>query len=234
MQFGDGSIITTGMKKTRIVEAYLGEYGSGKSENAVNRAVFLREQGRRVTLADLDTVEPCYTLRPLKTELEEIGIEVLAWETGQVTGWGEAGTILHPAVRWALYREGDVIIDAGYGTAGAKILNLLEGVSTSPELQILAVINTARPATATVEDIIDHVRSLGRVDGLLNNTHRGEATTVELIQAGARKVTAAARELNLPVVATAVMFDLVPLMGTQDCCGNPLRPIKRFMPRAFW
>ncbi len=151
-----------------------------------------------------------------------------------MTGWGEAGTVLHPAVRWALHREGDVIIDAGYGAAGAGLLQLLEGADTSPELRALAVINTARPATATVADIIAHVRSLGRVDGLLNNTHLGEETTVDLIQAGARKVTAAARELNLPVVATAVMDELAPYLGERDACGNPVRVIKRYMPLAFW
>ena len=40
------------------IEAYVGEYASGKSENAVNRAVALHRQGRPVTLVDLDTVEP--------------------------------------------------------------------------------------------------------------------------------------------------------------------------------
>ena len=53
-----------------IIEAYVGEYASGKSENAVNRALELKRQGLAVTLVDLDTVEPCYTLRPIKQELE--------------------------------------------------------------------------------------------------------------------------------------------------------------------
>ena len=59
-----------------VIEAYVGEYASGKSENAVNRAVSLHRQGRKVTLVDLDTVEPCYTLRPIKKELEEIGTSI--------------------------------------------------------------------------------------------------------------------------------------------------------------
>ncbi|MDN5344352.1 MAG: hypothetical protein PWQ18_463 [Clostridia bacterium] len=212
----------------------MGEYGSGKSENAVNRAISLREQGRPVTLADLDTVEPCYTLRPLKARLEALGLKVLAWETGQVTGWGETGTVLHPAVRWALGQVGNVIIDVGYGIAGAGSLHLLEGAETTPELQVLAVINTRRPATGTVKEIIAHVRSLSRVDGLLNNTHLGEETTAEIVQAGARVVTEAARELGLPVVATAVMAELAPQVGERDICGNPVRVIKRYMPAAFW
>lgn len=48
----------------RLVEAYVGEYASGKSENAVNRALDLLRMGRKVTLADLDLVEPCYLAVP--------------------------------------------------------------------------------------------------------------------------------------------------------------------------
>ena len=57
------------MTEQRIVEAYVGEYASGKSENAVNRALALHRQGRQVTLVDLDMVEPCFCLRPLKKSL---------------------------------------------------------------------------------------------------------------------------------------------------------------------
>lgn len=191
-----------------------------------------------VTLVDLDTVEPCYTLRPLKKELEGKGLKVLGWETQEVAGWGEAGTVLHPAARWALYREGDVIIDVGYGAAGAGTLHLLEGAAAAgpllPQLQVVAVVNTTRPLTAGVEDIVAHIHWLGRVDGLLNNTHLGAETTVELIQAGAGLVTSAARAVKIPVVATAAMVELAALMGPADDLGNPVRAIERYMPRAFW
>ncbi|MBQ6809887.1 MAG: hypothetical protein IJO94_00625, partial [Firmicutes bacterium] len=105
----------------RIVEAYIGEYASGKSENAVNRALSLAEQGRKVTLVDLDLVEPVYTLRPLIEMLEEKGIHVIAWKTEDTIGLGEAGSVLHPAMRWALKNEGDVILDIGYGAKGSAV-----------------------------------------------------------------------------------------------------------------
>ena len=62
-------------RPSRIIEAYIGEYASGKSEMAINRALELKNQGRQVTLVDLDTVEPFYTLRILKKDLEAMGIE---------------------------------------------------------------------------------------------------------------------------------------------------------------
>jgi len=110
---------------SRIVEAYTGEYAAGKSENALNRALERARCGRKVTLVDLDLVEPVYTLRPVQDELRLMGIEVIAWRTEDITGLGKAGTILNPAARWALRREGDVILDLGYGTEGIRTLNLV-------------------------------------------------------------------------------------------------------------
>jgi hypothetical protein len=49
-----------------VLEAYIGEYASGKSENAVNRAVQFADLGRKVTLVDLDLVEPDWKHRKLR------------------------------------------------------------------------------------------------------------------------------------------------------------------------
>lgn len=218
----------------RIVEAYVGEYAGGKSENALNRALELARQGRKVTLVDLDIVEPVYTLRPIQDELRAQGVDVIAWKTSETTGLGEAGTALKPEARWALRRQGDIILDIGYGVEGARTLKLVEGAEADPHLRVFAVINTARPMTAGVEDIVEHVRGLGRVDGLINNTHLAEETIVEQVQAGARTVAAAAGILGLPVVATAAEEKVAQEIGPADCLGNPVRPLTRFMPRAFW
>lgn len=217
-----------------VVEAYVGEYASGKSENAVNRALVLAKGGAPVTLVDLDLVEPFYTLRPLRKELRQQGIEVLAWETEQTMGLGEAGIPLHPEMRWALRRPGHIILDVGYGVEGVKTLNLLEGASHHPHLKVLAVVNAARPMTDTPGKIVAYVRSLGRVHGLINNTHLGDDTTVEVIRAGARLVAQAAGELGLPVVATSVAESLREAVGHRDCLGHPVRFIKRYMKQAFW
>ncbi|OPY58647.1 MAG: hypothetical protein A4E55_00699 [Pelotomaculum sp. PtaU1.Bin035] len=218
----------------RIVEAYTGEYAGGKSENAVNRALELARQSRKVTLVDLDIVEPVYTLRPIQEELKALGIAVIAWKTRDTVGLGEAGTILKPGARWALRHEGDVILDIGYGVEGAKTLNLLEGANTEPNLKVIAVINISRPMTAGVEDIVEHVREMGKVDGLLNNTHLGNETTVEVVQEGARVVAEAAKCLGLPVVATAAAVGIAEEIGPVDCMGNPVRALERFMQKAFW
>ncbi|MDK2822004.1 MAG: hypothetical protein PWP31_1969 [Clostridia bacterium] len=194
----------------------------------------LHNEGQKVTLADLDTIEPCYTLRPLKEKLESQGLSVLTWKTCEIEGWGETGTVLYPGVRWALHRQGHVIFDVGYGVAGADMLDLIEGIESTPELNVICVINTTRPITSTVTKIVDYVNSLGRVDGLLNNTNLGEETTTDLIRSGGVLLEKAAKILGLPIVATSVMAELADKFGPNDNLGHSIRVIHRYMPQAFW
>jgi hypothetical protein len=216
----------------RAVEAYIGEYASGKSELAINRALELHGTGIPATLVDLDFVEPFYTLRPLKAMLEERGITVIAWRTGETLGLGETGGLIKPAARWVLWRSGHIIIDVGYGANGAASLNLVEGALASSELKVWAVINTSRPITSSRTDIIGYVESLGRVDGLINNTHLGAETTPEVVAGGWRVIQEAASFLELPLIYTAVTEDLRDQVVAQ--VPGPVKVIHRFMPKAIW
>lgn len=219
---------------SRIVEAYLGEFASGKSEVAINRALDLKRQNRIVTLVDLDIVEPFYTIRPLKRELEALGLQVIGWETAETKGLGEAGNLLKPAMKWVLRREGDIILDIGYGVEGAKTLNLVEEKDQYPELKIFVVLNIARPMTSDLEEVVQYIQTLGPVHGLINNTHLGSETDLTFVEQGSQIITEAARRLNLNVIATTVDHRLQEEMGSVDSCGNPVRLLHRYMDRSFW
>ncbi|MBR5328808.1 MAG: hypothetical protein IKV45_01225 [Firmicutes bacterium] len=218
----------------RIVEAYIGEYASGKSENAVNRALSLAEQGRKVTLVDLDLVEPVYTLRPLIEMLEEKGVHVIAWKTEETIGLGEAGSVLHPAMRWALRNEGDVILDIGYGAKVSAVLNLLEGIEDEKDLKVILVVNTLRPMTDSVDKIIEYLYETGPAHGMIANTHLGEQTTVELMVNGLHMVQEAAEKVNLPVLAMAVDERFKEEFSEDTVDGVPLRLLRRYLPMGFW
>lgn len=218
----------------RIVEAYVGEYASGKSENAVNRALWLKEMGHQVTLVDLDLVEPCYTLRPIKQELILEGLDVIAWETKETMGLGEAGSVMHPAMKWVLRRSGDIILDVGYGSKGSTVLNLVEGAMENPDLKIIAVLNTCRPITSTISDIVDYIKELGRIDALLNNTHLGDETTIDIIVEGEKIVRAAGEILGIPVIATSVEVGFRGKIEEKLAPEIPIRYIERFMLNSFW
>ncbi|MDX9873057.1 MAG: hypothetical protein RBT41_11655 [Clostridia bacterium] len=223
------------MDISRVVEAYVGEYASGKSEVALNRALALLKEGRRpVTLVDFDLVEPFYTLRPIKEELKQKGLEVIAWDTRETVGLGEAGSLIKPEMRWVMKREGDVILDVGYGIAGARKLGLVEGALEGNELQIYVVVNIARPITGSMQDIVEYVNSLGPVHGLINNSHLGDDTDIEVIEEGAKVISEAAHRLNLPVMWTSAETKFRTNLGERDSVGNPVRYVERYMHRTFW
>jgi hypothetical protein len=217
----------------RIIEAYVGEYASGKSEIAINRALSLLGGELPVTLVDLDLVEPFYTLRPLKRELEGMGLAVITWDTKDVLGFGETGSLLMPQMRWALQREGHVIFDVGYGVSGSRIFNLLEGIADS-ELKIFAVLNASRPMTANLKDIVEYLQEFEQLDGLINNTHLGAETELATIYHGVELCAAVAEVMGIPVIATAADERFRAQLGAADQRGNAILYLKRYMEKAFW
>ncbi|MCL5773918.1 MAG: hypothetical protein M1536_06005 [Firmicutes bacterium] len=219
---------------SRIIEAYIGEFACGKSEIAINRALALLKESRRVTIADFDLVNPFYTLRPLIDKLESLGLKVIATRTEETIGLGEAGMIFTPQLKWVLRHEGDLILDVGYGPDGSRVLNLIEGIWQNPELKIICVLNIAKPITSDVKLIVEYIKGLGRVDAVINNSHLGSETDAEFVQAGARIVTEAARALNLPLLYSAAEESIAKEIGRYDCMENPVVPVKRYMADAFW
>jgi hypothetical protein len=188
----------------RTVEAYLGEYASGKSENAVARALEIASRGEKVTLVDLDLVEPCYTLRPLIGFLSRYGVDVLAWEPGQTFGLGEAGQVLLPAARWALRRKGHIIFDVGYGAGGAGALNLIEDIENEVNLRYILVVNFSRPLVGSKEAMLKYINTIGRADGLIANTHLGVETSPQTVLEGLYLTEAVSEAAGAPIDAVAV------------------------------
>ena len=217
----------------RIVEAYIGEYASGKSEMSINRAIELRAQGRQVTLVDLDTVEPFYTLRVIKKVLEAKGINMISYDREDSFGLGETGAMLNPKARWALKNEGDVILDIGYGVHGARTLNLVEGADESPELKIIAVMNGARPMTDSPVKVKEYLQELGRVDAIVLNTHLAEQSTPAAILAGNRMIAGVAEEEGIPIAYMAINEEFKDMAAFGDE-NIPIKYIKRYMPAAIW
>ncbi|HYH03622.1 MAG TPA: hypothetical protein VEC37_11005 [Bacillota bacterium] len=217
----------------RILEAYAGEYASGKSELAINRSLHLRQQGRYVRLVDLDLVEPFYTLRPLKARLQQAGLDVIAWETAETFGLGEAAIPLKKEAVDALDFPGDVILDLGYGHQGRSVLRLINQTAQNIP-RVFLVINTTRPLTATSKDIIEFVHGFGKVDGLINNTHLGGETTADLVQTGVKIIAQASQDLGIPLIATAALRSIAEDIGPRDQLGYPVWPLARWMPDALW
>lgn len=226
---------------SKTVEVYTGAYTSGKSEISINRALMLAAEGRKITLVDLDTVEPAYTLRPIKKELEaNYNIDVITQE--DYTGLGEAGNVITGFQKNCLRLQNDTVIDVGYGVGGLDALEVLTNIDKQEKLNIYIVINTSKHETSTVENIIEYVKWTEGTDekpnwkkfsGIIANPHFADATEVEDIRKGYEIIKEASEKLNLPIRALCVSEKLAENFD-ESYNGTPVWILKRFMPKAFW
>jgi hypothetical protein len=231
-----------GIKMNRLVEVYAGAYASGKSEISINRAIKLAEKAP-VILVDMDTVEPAYTLRPLKKQIEELGdITVITQE--DYFGLGETGNTIKPQQQNCLSNDGTVVIDVGYGAGGLDILEILNGIENEKNMKIYIVINTAKFETRDVESIVEYVKwSKGsgnakslwkKFTGIISNTHLSYETTAEDVLRGYKITKEAAEQLELPIVAVTLSEELLDKINPSDIDNTEIWTLKRYMPKALW
>lgn len=222
---------------TRKVEVFAGAYASGKSETALNRARQYAKAAKPITLVDLDTVEPAYTLRPIAGKLKSEGINVIAQL--EYFGLGEAGSYITPAQQNCLSVIGDVIIDVGYGASGLDILDILNNIDNEKNLEIFLVVNTSKFETCNVDNIIEYItfsegiekREWKKFTGLISNTHFGDDTTKDDVIRGYEILKKASEKVNIPIRAIGVdkKIDFPPFYD-----GVEVWVYDRLMPMALW
>ena len=63
--------------KTKRITLFAGHYGSGKTNIAVNYALALAKEGKAVTVADMDIVNPYFRTKDSERELSEAGVKLI-------------------------------------------------------------------------------------------------------------------------------------------------------------
>ena len=225
----------------RTVEIYTGAYASGKSENAINRAISYIKNNKEITLVDLDTVEPAYCMRPLEKTLRNMGINLIL--QSDYFGLGEAGSyVTNEQINCLKKTDGDIIIDVGYGVTGLDTLDILNDIDMESNLKIYLVVNTAKFETRDVDSIIEYIefnngenlKPWKKISGLISNTHLGDETTRDDIKRGYDILSQVSKQTKIPVVAISVDKKFENEF-TDDIYDNvPVRYLDRHMPKALW
>jgi len=185
-----------------------GHYGSGKTNIAVNMAFDLKKRYNKVSIADLDIVNPYFRTKDSRDELEAANIKLISSEY--------AGTNVDiPALPAEMYSLTDdkstmALLDIGGDDRGALALGrLAPQILEENNYEILAVINMYRPLTpdaeSTAEVLYEIERAMGmRFTGVINNSNLGEATEAKDVLDSVQYADAVCKRLSLPLYATTV------------------------------
>ena len=213
------------------VVVIVGNYGSGKTEVAVNLGIKRKRDGVDVLLADLDLVNPYFRTREARSQLSDLGIEVILpprkYHNADLP-------ILSPKVGGLIRKPAALsILDAGGDGVGTRVLAALADMFRERPVEMLQVINPFRPFTSDVEGCLemrDRIEAASRlkVTGLIGNAHLLDDTSAGDILKGYELVTDVSRASGLPVVFITASADLIPAVqaGGVTC---PILPIERQM-----
>lgn len=213
--FGMVNKMINTLKNTVIV---CGHYGSGKTNFSVNLAIRAAGEGKKVTLIDLDIVNPYFRAADNAAELEAMGIKCI------VPNFANTNVdvpSLPPAVMGALASAGEdnslTILDVG-GDNGAVALGMYNRFLQDGSYDMLYVINKYRPLTEEAEDALSLLREIEylsrlRATGIVNNSNLGIETVKEDVEVTDEWAKAIANDAAIPLLCTSFHKEL---MDTPD------------------
>ena len=219
----------------RRVTIFVGNFGSGKTEIALNGALELAAAGSRVTVADLDVVKPYFRSRSARAILSDAGVGLLAPTGANVHS---DLPIIVPQIRSCLRDDHSrLILDVGGDDLGARVLGSLSDVIPFDDTDCLLVLNFRRPSTPDPERaaaMVREIEAVGRVpvSGLISNTHLMDETTPEVVLDGYRQALETARLVEAPLVAITVEEELAVVLEGEDL-ECPVVPLRRIVKPPF-
>jgi hypothetical protein len=205
----------------------VGNYGSGKTEVAINLAVNRKRAGLDVGIADLDLVNPYFRTREARLTLRELGIQVILPPEQYLQA---DLPVLSPAIAGMIRGCGDfLILDAGGDDAGATVLSALADAFSGKRVQMLQVVNPLRPQTSTVSGCLTMRNEIEKaaqmtITGLIGNANLIDETRAEDIYSGYEFVQSVSQESGLPLEFITVSQELLPKIDMKrfSCAVLPI------------
>ncbi|NLC73366.1 MAG: ParA family protein [Ruminococcaceae bacterium] len=186
----------------------IGNYGSGKTELALNFALRAADAGKKTEVIDLDLVNTYFRLTDRGNLVKSKEIRLVS---PNFAGMNVEALSVPAEVASAFAGDWDtVIFDVGGDPTGAAALGrYFEDFAELPpgSLTVLNVINTKRPMAGTSERIIELMRDMERysrqtVSGFVNNTNLAKLTGPGDLAEGYEIIKQASIETGIPVLYT--------------------------------
>lgn len=187
------------------ITAITGHYGSGKTNLAVNLAVDFAKRGEKVTIVDLDIVNPYFRTADFAELFNSLGIKLVYPRF--------ANTNLDiPSIGFdmaALINGCDrLILDVGGDDSGAIALGQFSAQLNNSGCKLYCVVNKYRYLTKTAEEAAQLLRETEasariRTAGIINCSNLGSETTAEDVENSVEYAKKLSELTGVPLVMTA-------------------------------
>jgi hypothetical protein len=214
---------------TAGIVAFVGPFGTGKTEVAISYSLASLRAGRATSLVDFDVVTPYFRVGDCRQRLEARGLRVIAAE-GPLASFENPA--LSPAIAGALLDQGaHVVLDAGGDLVGARLLSAYEPQIRARQHELWLVVNPYRPGSS-VDTIEAHRRAIEdetqlSISALVANPHLGPLTEPSHIEHGLKLVQQASDSARLPIAFLAVADHLLAALPDLPVAALPLRRFLR-------
>lgn len=164
---------------------FAGHYGSGKTNIAVNYALALAQEGKKVCIGDLDIVNPYFRTADSAKELAAAGIELISPQYANTN----VDLPALPAENYKLVQDKSIygIMDIGGDDRGAYALGRYTPyIKEEGNYRMAFVANCYRPLTRTAEDALEIMQEIEAACNLkftciINNSNLGPLTDAQTV-----------------------------------------------------
>lgn len=197
---------------SKRITLFAGHYGSGKTNIAVNYALWLKKEHEKVVIADLDIVNPYFRSKDSEKQLEARGIHLISSEYAN-------SNVDVPAMPSEAYSIIDnkslrAVIDVGGDDRGALAMGrYAPAILSENDYEMLFVINRFRPLTPDCASTLAVMREIEtacqmKFTGIVNNSNLGDETDEETVLSSQGYAEEISKASGLPIRMTTVKEDL--------------------------
>ena len=204
---------------------FAGHYGSGKTNIAVNYAMHLADEGKKVCIADLDIVNPYFRTKDSEQELSERGITLISPRYAN----SNVDLPALPAESYRPVQDRSVfgVLDIGGDDRGAYALGrFADAIKAENNYRMAFVINRHRPLTSTVEDTVEIMKEIEAAAGIrftciVNNSNIGSETVPQTLLDSVVYAEEVSRATRLPI-----WLHTAEERVAKEISGIPVLPLK--------